>query len=56
MKIKVQIMDRTFIKILPGQNSFRLFNTGLSKINHMSQFLYRDSLIYIIRLQSCVEF
>ena len=56
METKAQTMDRSFIKIIPGWNSFSLCDTGFSKINLISQFIYRDSLIYIVRLQSCVEF
>lgn len=56
METKAQTMDRFFIKVMPGWNSFSLCDTGLSKINFISQFLYRDSLVYFVRLQPCVEF
>ena len=56
METKTQTMDRSFIKIIPGWNSISLCDTDFSKLNLISQFLYRDSLVYIVRLQSCVEF
>ena len=56
MKTKARIMDRSFIKVILGWRSFSLFDTNLSKINLTLQFLYKDSLVYIIRLQPCVEF
>lgn len=56
METKVQIMDKSFIKTVWRLNSPSLCDVDFSKMNRMSHFLCRDSLIYIVGLQPCVEF
>jgi hypothetical protein len=58
METKEQTMDRFSVKtlgrIISSSRSTDLVD--LSMINFILYFIYRDSLVYIVRLKLCVEF